>query len=62
MEEIRNRALSNLISKLNSNVVTESDLVHHKELFVKLFELFNFADPKRHELVLDLLLKFSNVN
>ena len=38
LEEIRYRALDNLISKLESHVISELDLVNHKQLFIKLFE------------------------
>ncbi len=62
LEEIRERALENLISKLVCKILDEAELAQCKQLFIKLFELFNFADFKQHEKVLNLLLSFSNVN
>lgn len=59
LEEIRSRSLDSLISKLDSQVLTEQDLVQHKQLFVKLLELFNFKDFKQQDKVLSLLLVFS---
>ena len=61
LEEIRLRSLDNLISKLDNHVVTESDLSQHKQLFIKLFELFNYPDFKQHEKVLDLIYKLATV-
>jgi len=43
LQEIRSRALENLISKLTNHVITEGDLVQQKQLFIRLFELFNFS-------------------
>lgn len=59
LDEIRSRALDNLISKLSNNVIAEIDLVQQKDLFVKLFELFNFGTFTQHDLVLNLLYKLS---
>ncbi len=53
--------MNNLISKLENNVITELDLVQHKQLFVKLFGLFNFPQFNQTEIVLNLLLKLSKV-
>jgi hypothetical protein len=61
LEEIRERALENLISKLFCKILDEAELARCKQLFIKLFELFNFTDFKQHEKVLDLLLSLSNV-
>jgi hypothetical protein len=55
------RSLDNLISKLDNHVITESDLSQHKQLFIKLFELFNYSDFNQYEKVLNLLCKLSNV-
>lgn len=59
LEEIRSRALANLLSKLSSHVITEHDLIQQKQLFIKLFELFNFPKFNQQETVLDLLLNLS---
>jgi hypothetical protein len=56
------RSLDNLISKLDNHVITESDLSQHKQLFIKLFELFNYSEFNQYEKVLNLLYKLSNVN
>jgi hypothetical protein len=59
LQEIRTRALDSLISKLTNHVITEGDLVQQKQLFIRLFELFNFPGFDQHEAVLDLLLNLS---
>lgn len=59
LEEIRLRSLDSLISKLNNQVLTEHDLCQHKQLFVKLFELFNYQEFNQHQKVLDLILLFA---
>ncbi len=59
LQEIRSRALENLISKLTNHVITEGDLVQQKQLFIRLFELFNFPGFDQHEVVLNLLLNLS---
>lgn len=60
LAEIRTRALDNLISKLENHVINEIDLVQHKQLFIKLFELFNFPHFNQHEIVLNLLFNLAN--
>jgi hypothetical protein len=62
LDEIRTRALDNLISKLNNNVIAENDLANYKQLFIKLFELFNYAEFNQHEKLLDLILRFTRVS
>ena len=63
MDEIRYRALDNLISKLDTTYsFTESDLVQNKDLFIKLFELFNYPHFTRKECVLKLLIRLAKVN
>ena len=62
LEEIRLRALNNLISKLENNVITELDLVQHKQLFIKIFGLFNFPQFNQHEKVINLLFNLAKVN
>jgi hypothetical protein len=59
LEEIRMRSLDNLISKLDSEILSEYSLCQHKQLFVKLFEFFNYPEFAQKEKVLDLLLRFS---
>jgi hypothetical protein len=60
LEEIRMRSLDSLISKLDSDILSEYSLCQHKQLFVKLFEFFNYPDFAQKEKVLDLLLRFSH--
>ena len=62
LEEIRMRALTSLISKLDANILKEADLAENKQLFIKLFELFNFPKFCQHEKVLNLIRKLLNVN
>lgn len=59
--EIRTRALENLMSKLDNHVINEMDLVQHKQLFIKLFELFNFPQFNQHDCVLSLLFNLAKV-
>lgn len=61
LAEIRTRALENLMSKLDNHVISEMDLVQHKQLFIKLFELFNFPQFKQHDCVLNLLFNLAKV-
>lgn len=57
LDEIRVRSLDNLISKLEANLISEDDLSQHKQLFIKLFDLFNFEEFNQHEKVLNLLIQ-----
>jgi len=61
LEEIRNRALNNLLSKIENNVIIDTDLVQHKQLLIKLFGLFNYPEFRQQEKVLNLLLRLSKV-
>ncbi|XP_077983359.1 rotatin-like [Glandiceps talaboti] len=59
LEEIRVRSLTNIISKLDHNVICEADLVQEKYFFIRLLEWFNFPTvPMQHE-ILTLLEKLS---
>ncbi|XP_026147911.1 rotatin isoform X2 [Mastacembelus armatus] len=57
--EIRVRALKSLICKLNHSLVTVSDIVQEKMLFVYLLEWFNFPEVPMQEEVLQLLSTLS---
>lgn len=57
LDEIRVRSLDNLVSKLEANVISEDDLSQNKQLFIKLFDLFNFEEFTQHEKVLNLLIQ-----
>ena len=61
LEEIRSRALNSLTSKLESNILKETDLAENKQLFIKLLELFNYPKFNQHEKVLNLLNKLLKV-
>ncbi|XP_073535059.1 rotatin isoform X1 [Phyllobates terribilis] len=55
--EIRERALKNLLCKLDHNLLTPVDLIQEKSLFICLLEWFNFPEVPMKEEVLQLLNK-----
>ncbi|XP_064639862.1 rotatin-like [Lineus longissimus] len=59
LEEIRTRALNNILSKLEHNLVSEADLVQEKLLLVALLEWFNFPNVSNQDKVMALLLRLS---
>ncbi|XP_060587035.1 rotatin-like, partial [Ruditapes philippinarum] len=59
LEEIRVRALENILSKLEHKLICDSDLVQERHLFIQLLEWFNFPKASRHSDVLNLLLRLS---
>jgi hypothetical protein len=61
LDEIRLRSLDMITSKLEHNVISEYDLVQHKQLFIKLFEWFNFPNVTNKDKILDLILKLAKV-
>lgn len=61
MEEIRVRALQNIIFKLDHDLLCVGDVVHKKELFIKLLEWFNFESCSQQKDVIQLLEKLSKV-
>uniref|UniRef100_A0A3P9PF08 Rotatin n=1 Tax=Poecilia reticulata TaxID=8081 RepID=A0A3P9PF08_POERE len=54
--EIRVRALKSILSKLDHSLITVTDIVQEKMLFVFLLEWFNFPEVPMKEEVLELLL------
>uniref|UniRef100_A0A7M5VH40 Rotatin N-terminal domain-containing protein n=1 Tax=Clytia hemisphaerica TaxID=252671 RepID=A0A7M5VH40_9CNID len=61
IEDIQKRALENILSKLQYNIVTIEDLLHYKDLYSSLFMFLN--EHKEEEKVLKLiqqLTQFSN--
>lgn len=62
VEEIRVRSLRNIIFKLDHDLIYVGDLVHKKEVFVKLLEWFNFDPCPNQKEVLQLLNKLSKVD
>lgn len=61
MEEIRLRALDNVLSKLDYGFECDCNAVR-KELLVKLFKWFSFESVIGEERVLDLLIRLIKVN
>ena len=61
LEEIRVRALQNVLSKLQHNLVCDADLVQEKHLHIRLLEWFNFATCPMQQQVLALVLRMSKV-
>ncbi|XP_077952021.1 rotatin isoform X2 [Gasterosteus aculeatus] len=57
--EIRVRALKNIISKLDHSLISVSDIVQEKMLFVHLLQWFNFPEVAMQEEVLELLSTLS---
>nr|XP_019942842.1 PREDICTED: rotatin [Paralichthys olivaceus] len=57
--EIRVRALKSIISKLEHSLISVSDIVQEKMLFVYLLEWFNFPEVPMQEQVLELLTTLS---
>ena len=55
------RALQNIIFKLDHDLLCIGDVVHKKELLIKLLEWFNFDLCSREKDVLQLLDKLSKV-
>ncbi|XP_007425386.2 rotatin, partial [Python bivittatus] len=55
LSEIRERALKNILCKLNHNLITYDDLVQEKLLFLSLLEWFNFPVVPMKEEVLNLV-------
>ncbi|KAK3610373.1 hypothetical protein CHS0354_008649 [Potamilus streckersoni] len=59
LEEIRVRALENIVSKLDHKLICDADLVQERHLFIRLLEWFNFPHTVRHHDVLSLLHRLS---
>jgi hypothetical protein len=55
------RSLNSLLSKLENNVITVLDLIQHRQLFINLFEWFNFPKSCGKDKILDLLYNLANV-
>lgn len=60
--EIRVRALKSIICKLDHSLISVSDIVQEKMLFVHLLEWFNFPEVPMQEEVLGLLSTLSKVD
>ncbi|KAK2190564.1 hypothetical protein NP493_76g05054 [Ridgeia piscesae] len=59
LEEIRVRALQNILSKLEHSLVCDADLVQEKHLHIRLLEWFNFATCPMQPQVLGLVLRMA---
>ncbi|KAI6655566.1 Rotatin [Oopsacas minuta] len=57
--QIRASALKRIVFKLDSNLITLSDLIHEREFILNLMEWFNHSDITHGYDVLNLLLKIS---
>ena len=61
MEEIRIRALENILSKLRNGIIFSEDLIHHRELIINLLQWFNHENPPKIREVLGLLANLAKV-
>lgn len=61
VEEIRVRALKNILFKLDHKLVCAVDLVHEKQLLINLLKWFNFPNPPLKSEVLRILQTLSKV-
>ena len=61
LEEIRLRALENILSKLRNGIISIEDLIHHRDLMVNLLQWFNHENPPRIRQVLELLQSLTKV-
>lgn len=59
--EIRVRALKSIMCKLDYSLISVSDIVQEKMLFVHLLEWFNFPQVPMQEEVLELLSTLAKV-
>lgn len=59
--EIRVRALKSIICKLDHSLISVSDIVQEKMLFVHLLEWFNFPEVPMQQEVLELLSTLAKV-
>ena len=61
LEEIRVRALQNLLSKLEHNLLCDADLVQEKHMHIRLLEWFNFPSCPLQEQTLALISRMCKV-
>ncbi|XP_052063673.1 rotatin-like [Mytilus californianus] len=59
LEEIRIRALENLLSKLEHKLICDADLIHERHLLIRIVEWFNFPNSTSNADVLKLLLRLT---
>ncbi|CAG2249412.1 Rotatin [Mytilus edulis] len=59
LEEIRIRALENLLSKLEHKLICDADLIHERHLLIRIVEWFNFPNSSSNADVLKLLLRLT---
>ena len=62
MQEIRVRALKNILFKLDHKLVCAADLVHERQLLINLLQWFNFPSPPLKKEVLSILETLSKVS
>lgn len=61
IQEIRERALFNIISKLDHGFVYDNDLARSKEILIKLFEWFSLNPCSKEDVVLKLIKRILQV-
>jgi hypothetical protein len=61
LEEIRVRALNNVVSKLEYGFISEKELIARKDLVVKLLDWFSFETFPEAEKILNLILRLIKV-
>lgn len=61
LEEIRVRALENIQSKLEHNLICDADIVHEKQLYTRLLEWFNHPECSHKADVLGLIYRLAQV-
>ncbi|BFZ19694.1 hypothetical protein BsWGS_22732 [Bradybaena similaris] len=59
LEEIRVRALENIQSKLEHNLICDADIVHEKQLYTRLLEWFNHPECSHKAEVLALIYRLA---
>lgn len=62
MQEIRVRALKNILFKLDHKLVCAADLVNERQLLINLLQWFNFPSPPLKKEVLSILETLSKVS
>ncbi|CAE1271649.1 unnamed protein product [Acanthosepion pharaonis] len=62
LEEIRVRALTNILSKLDHKLVSLHDLIQEKHFLIRLLEWFNFPNAPKQSEVIDLMYQLSQVH
>ncbi|CAG5115958.1 unnamed protein product, partial [Candidula unifasciata] len=59
LEEIRVRALENILSKLEHSLICDADIIHEKQLYIRLLEWFNYPECSHKADVLALIFRLA---